>query len=100
MKNLSIDLDVLEDTYDYVNTAYNEFDELFNKLDKALEDLKGDFWESPAKNAFFSVYDLSWKGNIRMFMSILELMRDELSYIKKEYIALNEEKGFPKLYHE
>lgn len=99
MNNLKINLDTLQSTYDYVSGKYSEFQTMFNNFDAAIDDLKNGEWDSDAKDKFTDLYDDSWKGDMLVFLGILEQMTNELKYANEQYSELNELKPFPKSYY-
>lgn len=99
MKDLSIDLDVLQSTYNLINTKYEEFSEIFKRLNQSMENLRNSQWKSSASDEFFKNYDDSWKKDIEIYLGILDKMNSELEYVNSNYNELNELRGFPKTYY-
>ena len=99
MKDLSIDLDVLQSTYNLVNSKYTEFNNIFARLNQAIVNLKNSEWKSSASDEFFASYDDYWKKDIELYLGLLEQMSNELGYINTNYNELNELKAFPKAYY-
>lgn len=89
-------LDVLQSTYNLVNSKYTEFDDIFARLNQAIDNLKNSEWKSSASDEFFASYDDYWKKDIELYLGLLEQMNNELGYINTNY---NELKAFPKAYY-
>lgn len=92
-------LDVLQSTYNLVNSKYTEFDDIFARLNQAIDNLKNSEWKSSASDEFFASYDDYWKKDIELYLGLLEQMNNELGYINTNYNELNELKAFPKAYY-
>ena len=99
MKDLSIDLEELQSTYNLINSKYTEFNNIFARLNQSIDSLKNSDWKSSASEEFFANYDDYWKKDIELYLGLLEQMSNELAYINTNYNELNELKAFPKAYY-
>ncbi len=94
MKDLYIDLDILNSTHSAMKNYYDELNGYLTRLNTAIEGLRDEKWETEASKQFFSTYDESWSKDIDLFKEIVGQMRDGLGHAMDEYSALDELQPF------
>jgi WXG100 family type VII secretion target len=90
MDKLMIDLNQLQETINDYKTSIEDFKQMKDNLDNAIEELKTSGWVSGASTQYFTTYEDTWKTNMDMHMKILIHLKDCLTKAKIDYDALYE----------
>jgi WXG100 family type VII secretion target len=88
MAKLKIDLNQLQQTIKDYQKSIDDFTQMKDNLDHAIEELQTSGWVSGASTQYFSTYKETWKKNMDMHIKILTHLEDCLIKAKADYDEL------------
>ena len=87
-ETLRIDFDILRETIDAYQKAYDDFVRVLQDISKTMTDLQGTKWSSAASQKYFEQYTEDWKTSFIQHLQSIVHLKGALEYAQKEYAAL------------
>ena len=91
--DLEFDTDVMKSSAQKFITIGNEMTELKDKLQKDINELKDNYWQSSAGDAFNELYSAEWGNNLDKYVLILQELSKILTKAVNEYEEVAAEVG-------
>ena len=85
MKEVKINLEVLDSTVTKYSESIEEIKKAIQRADQVMEELRASEWKTPASKAFFDNYDMDWKRQFETNLSYLIHLYDCLKLASEKY---------------
>lgn len=90
MAVFKVDTDQLNTAISKYNTEINNLKVVIKKIQDSMDNLKESGWDSNASKQYFKVYEDTWLINLKLYIRVLEQLKEDLEIAKEEYSKLEQ----------